>query len=479
MKRIPIALGLAALLMASSVAPEERAGKAPLPQSVPRALSLQDCIDIALKNNGRRRISNLAVEIAQAQRKQALSTYWPQMELKSAFTQWDDHPLFIFPEDTDTYTISDFLPQPIEATVTVPEKRVRLLDRTLFTTSVGLTYPLYTGGMRRALVRQASAGLEAARQQVRRTDLQVVYDVKRMYYGGVLARKLVHTGEDALARLEVTLELTENLYKRGSGKVKKTDWLKHKVVVESLRSLLARLKNNEQLVRAALVNTLGLKWDTEIELSETEIPFEPYGADLRELVAGAYRFNPDWARLKAGLDAMEARVGEARSGHMPKIALLGQLEYIGNSYDAGIVGPDQKKSWMVGVGLELPLFNGFRTRNRVREARARLSKLEGQQVLLREGLALQVKYLFLQLARTQEQEAAALEALKAAEDNRRLNVRAYQDDLVEVQDIVEAQLIESFMIAQYEKVRYDHVEARAHLELVVGTEIDDLLQGEE
>lgn len=344
--------------------------------------------------------------------------------------------------------------------------------------SLDMIYPLYIGGMRSAINRQAAAGLEAAKQEVRRTDLQVMYDVTRMYYGGVLARKLVQTGEDALARLEVTLELTENLYKKGSGKTKKTDYLKHKVVVESLRSMLAVLKSNEQLARAALVNSMGLDWDTEIELSEEEIPFTPYQADLKELVGNAYRFNPDWARLNAGLAAMEAKVQEARSGHKPKIALLGKLEYIGNSYDAGIVGPEEEKSWLVGIGMELPVFNGFRTRNQVKEARARLGKLEGQKVLLREGLALQVQYLFLQMGRAQEQEEAAGEALNAAEDNRRLTVRAYQSDLMEVQDVVAAQLMEAFAVAQYQKVRYDHLGARAHLELVIGQEMENLVRGE-
>jgi outer membrane protein TolC len=74
----------------------------------------------------------------------------------------------------------------------------------------------------------------------------------------VLAGTLVETTEDALARLEVTLDLTENLYKRGSGKVKKTDFLKHKMIVESIRSMLADIKGRRESALVALTNTLGL-----------------------------------------------------------------------------------------------------------------------------------------------------------------------------------------------------------------------------
>lgn len=482
MRRVLTILMLAALLGVCPVAADEgESGGATKPE--PMRLSLEESIDLALENNRWRTVSQLSVEIAEAQLKQALSAYWPQVDLRSAFTFRDEDPTIIQPSFTFPFKLPAafqllFPPNiqmPTEMPVEVPPLRVKLMDRANLLATLEMVYPLYTGGLRPALKRQAKAGVAAAQQEVRRTDLQVVYDLKRIYYGAVLARKMVRTGEDALARLEVTLELTENLYKRGSGKVKKTDYLQHKMIVESLRSLVARLRSAEALVRAALVNTMGLPWSTEVEVTEEEIPFAPYEADLEALVSGCYRFNPDWARMKAGLDAFEAKVSEARSGHLPKFALIGRLEYINNDYDAGVVPPEEKTSWLAAIGMELPVFHGFRTRNEVREARARLEKLENQKVLLREGLALQIQYLFLQLTRAQEEEESARTALEAAQDNRRLTVRAYQDDLMEVQDVITAQLMESFMTAKYEKTLYDHMEGRAHLGRVVGEEIERVL----
>ena len=441
----------------------------------PAAWTLPQCIEKALASNRQRPISRLALEIAEAQHGQATSAYWPQIGIRSTLVRLDDHPTVIFPEETSRYTIMDLLPQPIEATVTVPEKEIKLMDRTHFVTSGDLILPLYIGGRRGGLLKQTRAGMEAAKQEVRRTDLQVIYDTKWFYYGSVLARNLEQIGDDVLARLGVTLDLTESLYKRGSGKVKKTDFLKHKVVVESLRSFLATLRSGRSLAEAALINTMGMPWDTPIELADSEIPYAPCEKDLRGLVGNSYRFNPDWARLEAGLDAADGRIKEARSGHMPRLALLGQVQYLANAYDAGIVSPSETKSWRVGISMELPLFDGFLTRNRVREARARLKTLEQQKVLLREGLALKVKYLFLRLSRTQAQEKSAGEALRAAEDNRSLNARAYQNDLVELEDLVEAQITEALMKAQYQAVRYDHYEARAQLENVIGAELHTLL----
>lgn len=438
-----------------------------------RTLSLEACIDIALEKSQKREISRYAVAVANAQLAQARSSFWPQMDVTAALTRMDDDPLFIFPEETSTYTIAGVAPIPIPATVTIPDKTVKLQNKTDFRSSLDLTLPLYTGGRRRGLVQQGNAGVKSAKEAARRTEREVIYDVTRIYYGCVLAGKTVKTAEDALARLEATLELTENLYKRGSGRVKKTDWLKHKMVVETLRSILAGLRGKQDMALSALVNTMGLGWEERVLPSESDLPYEPYDVDLRDLVSGAYRFSPDWAQLEAGLEAADGRVKEAKSGWMPKLALVGQLEYIANDYDKGIVGPRQKKSWRAGVGMQLPLFNGFRTKHEVREAAARLDKLKSQQVLLREGIAIQVKLLFDRMRWEQEQETAAAAALEAASDNRSLNVRAYQDDLVEVEDVVEAQIMESMAIAHHDIVRYGYLTSRARLEFVIGAEVEE------
>jgi outer membrane protein len=80
------------------------------------------------------------------------------------------------------------------------------------------------------------------------------------------------------------------------------------------------------------------------------------------------------------------------------------------------------------------------------------------------------------LLRAQDQHTSSREAMLAAEENRDLNERAYQNELVETKDGLEAQLMESFMQAQHYKVLYDHAEAKAHLSLVIGKEINKLLE---
>lgn len=449
-------------------------------------LTLRDCLDIALANNHSRAVSRFGIEIAEAQHRQATSAYWPQLGMKASYTIMDEDPNFIFPAKTMRTPGSTIIattplgPMPIEVpagSYEIPEQNVKLMDRNNFVATLYAALPLYTGGKISSVVRQAEQGMRAAKEEARRTDLQVHYDVTRYYYATILAGELVRIGRDALTRMEVTLDLTENLYTKGSGKVKKTDYLRNKTVVEGLRTAVSALEANEELARAALTNAMGIAWNTTIRPAPEGLPFTPVQADLPGLVDGTYRFNPDWARLEAGLAAADARVDEARSGHLPSIGLFGTLSRIENSYDKGIVTPQNRNSWMVGIGIEIPLFNGMRTVAEVREAKARLERLKEQQILLREGLALQVQHIFIQMMSSQRQKISSEAAALSSEENRSLNERAYQEELVETKDVIEAQLVESLMKAQYQKALYDHIEARAHLEFVIGKEVAELMGG--
>ncbi len=474
---------IAGLFLAPCVFANDTSNDPTTTELLSKKLSLKECTDLALKKNRARTVSNYSIKIAEAQHKQALSAYWPQIGAKASYSIMDQDPNFIFPKQNismpqgtsllmQVATPGGPVTMPISE-LEIPEQNVKLMDRKNLVASLNTTIPLYTGGKISAIARQAKQGIKTAKEEARRTDLQVIYDTTRYYYGAVLARQLVQIGTNALLRMEVTLDLTENLYTTGSGKVMKTDYLRNKVFVEWLRTAVITLESNQMLANAALANAIGLDWKTPVEPETNELPFIATDIELHDLVNNAYNFNPDWKRLEAGIEATRAKIDEAKSGNLPTIALFGNLSRIENSYDKGIVTSDNRNSWLVGIGIEFPLFNGLRTTNKIVEAKAQFSKLKQQQFILKDGLALQVKHIFIQLMSYQKQKASSEAAAIASEENRSLNERAYQAEMVETKDMLEAQMFESLMKAQYQKSLYNHLEARANLDFIVGQQLTE------
>ena len=168
---------------------------------------------------------------------------------------------------------------------------------------IDMKWLLWNNGWRQAMSNRAAAGIDAAREDVRRTDLEIVYDIRKMYYGAVLADQIEDIGVDTLESMDALLELTEQLYKGGSMQVSKTDYLRNKVMVESLRGMVAHLRQNKKLAESALVHAMGLSWRSSIKPTQTYISFRPFNHSLEKLVSESYCFSPDWKQLEAGLRA--------------------------------------------------------------------------------------------------------------------------------------------------------------------------------
>jgi outer membrane protein len=121
--------------------------------------------------------------------------------------------------------------------------------------------------------------------------------------------------------------------------------------------------------------------------------------------------------------------------------------------------------------MEIPIFSGFLTKNKVAETGPKWKRSRKSKFLLGRGIGLQIKDLFLGLSATQKSFQATLDAMTAATENRDLNTRAYQDELVETEKVIRAQLMEALMSAQHFKTRYDLHALQSQLTLLVGTEL--------
>ena len=428
-------------------------------------LSRAECVDVALENNRMCKISEFDIRIAEAMLKQAKSAYWPSLSAGLAVGIMDEPLVFSYPASSITV--------PGVGTIPIEGKKIDIMDEEVLMASLNFQYPLYAGGQIKAINEQAKHGIEAAKQGSRRTELEVVRDIDRAYYGAVMARKLGRIADDTLQRLEATLNLTERLYKEGSGTVKKTDYLRNKTMVEMVRSVKSRVKSQQVKADTALVNLMGLEHGTVVEPTATDLPSGQETPDSAELIQMALTANPDLALVRAGMGAAEARIRAARSGYKPKVGLFAKYVHIENDLDTGMMDPQNKDFGMVGIGAQLPLFTGFRTKNQVIEAKLQLDKLKMQEEALIEGIAVQIDHAYAELESALEREVSTGEGLKAATENRDLNVRAYQEELVETADVIQAQIMEAFLDANYQKILYECVEARAQLSFLVGSETED------
>lgn len=435
------------------------------------SLSLEDCLKFAYEHNNSLSSTKYNLDIAESQLGQVKSANYPTVDADVTATVMDQDPIYIiegFELQVPTVSIGQLqldLP-PFE----VPEITQKLMDNKNASVSVNLLYPIFTGGKISSLVEQGKVGVEVAKTEIKKTSLQVKLDVSRYYYAAVLANNLVQIAKTALERMEATLEITESVYKNGSLKVTKIDYLKNKMFVENLRSILTQVESKQAVIFAALKKEMGLNWDAEISIKDTQIPFTLLPLDESTLITEAMVSNPDLKMVDYGLSFLNHKVDEMKSGHYPTIFLFGKFNQVFNSYKYGMSNKQNNTSFVVGLGLKMPIFQGFLVSNQIDEAQARYKKMLQKKDLYRSGITLKMQDLFYKISKSKNLVKATEDAMNTAIENRELNERAYFNDIVGVEDLIEAQIFESLMTANYDKVLFEHIESMLELDYYLGNE---------
>jgi outer membrane protein len=429
---------------------------------------LPECIRLALKNSRAMRAQEHSVRAAETRLKQARSGRYPSLDLTAAYTVLDEDVNTILPVSTVRTSPIElgFLSLP-SLDVGIPQQNVKMYDRQNTLVEFNLAWPLYTGGKVTALVEQAKAGIALARSESRANEDQIVYDTKKLYYSVILASNLEKITQTARDRLLATLKVSETLYQEGSGKITKADYLKNKVFVETVQGLLDRISGEKENAATALAEAVGLDWPAKVAVADKEIPFQAKAEPVDSLLLQLNQKNPQIARVGYALDLYRAKIADAKSARFPTLALIGGYRRILSLYDYGMTTRENKNMWTVGIGMKMNLFDGFKTGGMIEENESILDQLMQQREMLKRGLELKMRVLCQRMQAATQREESMRSAEETAVENSRLVERAYFSEIMELKDLLQAQITEAAIKAQHQMVLFEHADLRAQLELLM------------
>lgn len=427
-------------------------------------LSLSTAIEIALKNNLEKQISLQSAAIAESQYQQALSARWPTLTLQAGFQRRDKEPLFNVPATSITVSALG------GAQVPVPEQKIKLMDQNVSNATLQFMYPLYTGGKITSMINQAVIGKEIAQEEIRRTSLQVVRDVKRYYYAAQLTRELDSTAKEIVGSLSSTRDFTKGLYEGGSESVNKLDFIKTELAVSYAKSAEVDFASKHKAALAALANTMGISWDSQINISSPLSSKINASPELETLIQQASQFNPQINILKLAVRASNEKIDEARSSYFPQVAFTADAGHLDSNTDSALINGSTKDSWTIGIGISMPLFNGGMTTHQVSTAKLQSSQMQDKQKLVEQGVAASIKNLFIDYDTARQQIVISAEASKQAEENIDLTTRALQIGAAKPQDMIEASILAAMVKGNLLRAQHDQQLQLAEIDFTLGTE---------
>ena len=183
--------------------------------------------------------------------------------------------------------------------------------------------PLYTFGQLSSLDRAADGGLAAEQAALEQTRADVRLEIKRLYYGLLLAQDM----SQLVARLTTRLNAEqERLADRET--LSLANGYKLKLALIELATRQREADDKVALARGALAWRAGLDTTALFAVADTGLaPVAGPLPALDQLEQWAARHRPEWRRLAAGVTARQAQYEAARSARMPQVFLAGGLRY--------------------------------------------------------------------------------------------------------------------------------------------------------
>jgi TolC family type I secretion outer membrane protein len=299
--------------------------------------------------------------------------------------------------------------------------------------ALSLSWTLFDFGGREARVASARHLLEAAAGSAGSVAQQTVLVTVQNFYGVVAADAGLAAARSAEQAAQRSLDVARG--RRDAGVATRADVLQAETAFG--QAVLSRVQADGALsaARGSLAVTLGAPADLPLHLdaapAPTDVPM--LTRKVSDLMAEAARQRPDLAAALAQRDAASADVTSARATGRPSISVGASRSYVqtpgfpSDSYNS------------IGVNVSWPLFNGFNTTYRVRQAEAALAAREANAEQVRLSVSLDVWNGYAGLDSAGEQLKATASLLESAIENEQVALGRYQAGVGTIVDVLTAQ----------------------------------------
>ncbi len=335
-------------------------------------------------------------------------------------------------------------------------------------TRLDLQWPIYTGGRTDALERAARAEASAVEADVAAARADLRLEVARAFWALVTARASASVLERAVERAQThARDVRQRLE---AGIVPPNEVASAEAQASRERMLLIEAQNQRDLAASDLARLVG----------ETVLrPIEPVGAleagpapgaAVDSLVAEARDARRERQALEQRVAAADERRAAAAAGMRPTVAIGAGVDYARPNPRIFPRAGRWADSWDAGVSVTWPLFDGGRTQAGTAEAAASAEAARQRLAEFDSLLALDIRQRLLELESGRAAIAAAEDAVRSAEEARRVVAERFAVGVVTNTEVLDAEV--ALLQAELDRTRaMANVRlAEARLARAVGTQ---------
>ncbi len=419
---------------------------------LPEPLSMAEAIHIAVEQNPEIKAARFQVDAVKSNSVKAQSGFYPQLNFAQSFNR-TTNPMWAFGTKLNQAVITqaDFDPVSLNDPDAINN----------FASTFSLSWSIYEGGRTKIGWEQAKQNLSIASLTLERTRQNVIARTAAAYVGLVLAQKNIMVTKQALETSNANLKMIQSRY--DSGFVVKSDLLRAMVHIADLeqQQLLAesRFKINEAMLNASMGSGEANPLNPVTPLA---ISSEIQGT-VDTWIDTALSKRPEMENLRLEEEIAKKEVDKSRAGHYPDVNLVGNYEI--NSEDFS----DSADNYTLGAVVRVNIFSGNRISEETKAAKSMLGRVQEMQKSIELGIKVQAREAFLKAKSARERIRVAKIAVDQAEEGLRIVKNRYNNGLLTIVSLLDAELARQQAHTNYFKALHDYKVARIELALASGT----------
>jgi outer membrane protein TolC len=401
-----------------------------------RVLSIDDCVNIALKNSFPARSAQENYQSARWGFLGGWSNLLPSLGVSSGWARNSKEVLRL--------RLGQFVS-----------------SRDQYSFNLGLSQTIFNGGANFASYNLKKYGKKSAWDDLKLAEKSVALNVKQGCYDLLKAQMLYDVQKDAVGVSLEQLKMAKARYDLGAASL--SDYLKAKVQLGNDSLTLVTNENNVKLAEATLNSLLGLDVNTPLEIN-ARLEYTKLDADVEQETRKALESHPQIDKARMGLNQSNSSLTLARSANYPSVSFFGDYSWSDIAFPKSSSEWKQFASWDIGLRLSLSIFNGFLTTSQVRSAKAQVRLNKDNLEQNKRDLALAIKQAYLLVKEGERKIQLTDDALKSAEEDLKLTQEKYNLGAASILDLLNANV--SFKTAKNNQVQalYDYNLAVAQFE---------------
>jgi outer membrane protein TolC len=311
-------------------------------------------------------------------------------------------------------------------------------------------------------VRTAKLGEDLSREDRRRSQLEVIAQVARLYWDTQLGAEEVSVTAKAMRSAEADLERSEA--RRAAGMATDADVLSIRVHLAGVREEQIRRSADLEVARAAMNDAIGLALDSVHSLTTPLSPLLVAQPDLSSSEKSAFDSRPEARQARLAAEGARVQAADARGNYFPQVTLHGAFEA-----DRQLFASRGGENWLISIGLRWNLFNGGADKAKIAESEATTRRTAAEQARVESGVRLQVRQAWANLKAAQQRIESAQTSVDEAQESLRISQNRFAAGLSTVTDLLRTETAFLETQTRYLAAVHDQRIAAALLELAAGT----------